>query len=437
MEHKNKWLRIGARARSFLIIGVALVITYVFLQNISVVLKFLQDVLSLLSPFLWGIALAYLLSLLMLWIEHKLFAKIKRKKLRRSFSLLLTIILSGAFITGFLFSVIPQLTASISSLVNSISAQIDNSEELVMGWVSDLGVSRDVISAVFGSWEEIIKTMTDWAKSLIPGIAAAGIRVGQGIIMGLVSVFVAIYILFDLENLLNSVRLVTIAVFGEKRYAKLEVVRKKCHKAFGGFLVGKIIDSAIIGVICFIFMFFFKMPYAPLISFIIGLTNIIPTFGPFIGAIPSLFIIFIVNPRQALIFGIFVFVLQQIDGNLIGPFILRDTVGLSALWILFAVVFFGSLWGVGGMVIGVPIFAVIYDLLREAVHKKLANLSFTHRSNDESHGRHNINYHSQSPAEDSGHLNNNPSGQSGDHNKNSPKAVQFIRKQLKKWFKSP
>lgn len=371
VDNKNRKFRLGKRARSLLIVGVAIVAAYVLLQNFGAISKYLSGIFSLIAPFIWGIALAYLLSLMMYWLERRVFKKIEKKKLRRAISLTLTFIIAIAIVVGFFFAVIPQLVSSISTLVTNISGYLDNSEETVMGWAEKIGISRNTIHAIFGSWEEIITSLTTWLKSLIPGILDAGIKVGSGIFRMGISIFVAIYVLIDLERLKRQVKIVSLALFGEKRYEKLDYVRGKCHKAFGGFLVGKIIDSTIIGIICFIWMTIFGWDYAPLISVIIGITNIIPTFGPFIGAIPSIFILFIVDPLTALWFGIFILVLQQIDGNIIGPYILGDTLGLSALWILFSVVFFGSLWGLPGMVIGVPLFAVVYDLFGEFIFKRL------------------------------------------------------------------
>ena len=140
---------------------------------------------------------------------------------------------------------------------------------------------------------------------------------------------------------------------------------------FSGFIFGKVIDSAIIGLICFIFTMFTRMPYALLISIIIGITNIIPVFGPFFGAIPSTILILTVSPAKAMIFVIFIIVLQQVDGNVIGPKILGDRLGLSAFWTLFSILIFGSLWGVGGMLIGAPLFAVLYDIVRDFVLSRL------------------------------------------------------------------
>ncbi|MCL2539661.1 MAG: AI-2E family transporter [Oscillospiraceae bacterium] len=372
MKNKKRRLYIDRRARSFLIVGAALIIIYLGLQNLKAIIGFINSVFSLISPFVWGVTLAYLLSLLMIWLERRLFSKIANRKLKRALSLTLSLIIAAAFITGFSLAVIPQLAQSITSLVYSLSGYLDNSEALAMGWAENVGVSKDFIDAIFGSWEEILKFITDWARGLIPGIAAAGVRVGFGVVKGFIALFVAIYLLADLERFMRYVRLVVLAVFGEKTHKQLEIIRLKCHKAFGGFLVGKIIDSLIVGILCFVFMLIFKMPYSPLISFIVGVTNMIPTFGPFIGGAPSVFIIFIVDPLASLWFGIFIIVLQIIDGNIIGPFILGDALGLSSIWILVSVVFFGSVWGVTGMIVGVPLFAVIYDISKGLLLKKLS-----------------------------------------------------------------
>ncbi|MDE5781739.1 MAG: AI-2E family transporter, partial [Lachnospiraceae bacterium] len=153
-------------------------------------------------------------------------------------------------------------------------------------------------------------------------------------------------------------------IFNEVKYA---------DKMFEGFLSGKILDSAIIGIICYIFTLIFNMPYAVLVSVIVGITNIIPFFGPYIGAVPSIFIILIADPVKAIEFLVFIIILQQFDGNILGPKILGNATGLSSFWVLFAIILFGGLWGFTGMIIGVPLFAVIYDIIRKLVKSGLSN----------------------------------------------------------------
>ena len=367
----NRWYQIDSWARSLLIVGVTLIIIFVVLFNLQTILDFLKNVYSLISPFIWGIALAYLLSLLMVYIERTFLHKMKRKKLKRVISLTLTIVIALVFVVGFLFAIIPQVASGIMSLVTNISGYFDNSEELVMSWADSLGISRELIYSVFGNWEDIISAISSYAMSLLPQLYDISVRVGTGIVNTVITVCFAVYILADLEGITRKVKRFTIAVFGVNNYTWLEIIRVKAHKAFGGFLVGKTIEAFVIGITCFIFMLICRIPHALLISFVIGITDMVPTFGPILGAIPCIFILFIINPAYALLFAIFIIALQQIEGHILTPHILGDALGLPALWTFVAVVFCGAVWGVVGMIVGVPLFAVIHNLITDFVTMKI------------------------------------------------------------------
>ena len=189
------------------------------------------------------------------------------------------------------------------------------------------------------------------------------------IVIGLI---VSIYLLIDKEKFCALSKKITCAVFNEKNASIAIDLAHRSNDTFGKFLSGKIIDSAIIGVLTFIILTIFKMPYTILISVIIGITNIIPFFGPFFGAIPSFVIIMFVSPIKALWFLLIIFVIQQLDGNIIGPTILGQSTGIGSIWVLFSILIFGDLFGFVGMIIGVPTFAVIYYLISKYVFKKLA-----------------------------------------------------------------
>ena len=375
MDNKNKKIKLGKREIGWIIVGILVVATYVLLQNIGKVSAFLGGMLSIASPFFWGVGLAYLLSLLMCRIERTLLKKITSAKWKRAIALTLTLIITLAAFTGLFFAIIPQLFKSITTLVSSVSGYFDNSEESLVDWATRIGIPSPLVQSLLNNWEDLVNNIVTWVRDSIPEIINASVRVGSGIVNSIIAIFVAVYVLIDLEQLMRQIKRITLAIFGEKHYHTLDMVRVRAHRAFGGFLVGQSIDSLMVGVICFIFMMIFKWDYALLISVIIGVTNVIPTFGPFIGAIPSIFILLIIDPMSALGFSIFILVLQQIDGNLVAPAILGDKLGLSALWILFAVVLFGSIWGLPGMVIGVPLFSVIYDLTRDFISDRLRKKS--------------------------------------------------------------
>ena len=183
----------------------------------------------------------------------------------------------------------------------------------------------------------------------------------------LIGLIVAVYVLHGRKRFGKQARLIVRSIFSDRWADRILEEVEFIDRMFGGFINGKILDSAIIGVLCYIACLIFKFPSALLVSVIIGVTNVIPFFGPFIGAIPATLLILIQNPIKALWFVLFVLVLQQLDGNIIGPKILGNTTGLSSFWVLFAILLFGGLWGFVGMIVGVPLFSVIYDVIKKLV----------------------------------------------------------------------
>ena len=203
--------------------------------------------------------------------------------------------------------------------------------------------------------------------SLTSGIFAV-LRVTMNLVIGFI---VAAYVLAEKEHFFGQGRKIVFALFSEKAGKSIIEKSRKCNEIFGGFVIGKIIDSLIIGVLTFILLSIFNMPYTMLVSIIVCVTNVIPFFGPFIGAIPSFFLILLIDPIKALWFLLIIFLIQQLDGNIIGPKILGNSTGLSAFWVMFAILIAGGLFGFAGMLFGVPVFAIIYYLLSEWIRGKL------------------------------------------------------------------
>ena len=193
----------------------------------------------------------------------------------------------------------------------------------------------------------------------------------------IIGLIVSIYLMAGKEKFIGQAKKIIYSVMDKEKANNLMVDLRFVHKTFGGFLVGKIIDSLIIGILCFIVLSFLKMPYSVLISVIVGVTNIIPFFGPLFGAIPSAFLILLVDPKKCIVFLIFIMILQQIDGNIIGPAILGNSIGVSSFWIIVAITVFGGFFKVIGMIIGVPLFAVIYAFVRRNVNKRLKKKNLT------------------------------------------------------------
>ncbi len=375
MEKKSH-LALSRRTRANILTGCVIVAVYLLLQNLPAVRTFISQVYALISPFVGGLVIAYLLGMLMSGLEKLFLHRIKHKKLMRTISLLLSFLIALLVIAGLLFAIIPAFVKSVSSLIVKAEVVLSSSEGVIREYASHFGIDSRIVDAVFGQWDDVIGMLTDWSKQSWPDLLSTtiniGSTIGSGIVKGIISIFIAIYVLADKERLGHHAKLILRALTpSSESYDLPRSLLHRSHRISSGFISGKLLDSLIIGILCFIGMLILRLPNALLISGIVGVTNIIPTFGPIIGAIPSAFFILIESPIKALYFLIFILVLQQLDGNVIGPRILGDSTGLSALWVLVAICFFGSLWGVVGMLVGVPIVAILYVFVAEAVQANL------------------------------------------------------------------
>ena len=331
---------------------------------------------GILMPFIYGAVIAYLLKPVCNTIEGFLrrFIPERMKGLVSALSVALTILFGLLLIYALCMMIIPQLITSVTALYYTAQRNlakfvqwanhvefIENNEQIM----NMLNSAYDTLST---NIDELIKTKLLPSMQNIVSGAAIGVlnvvTVAKNLVIGII---VAVYMLASRKRFTQQVKLVFYSVFKPK-WAQLIIEEiQYADKMFGGFINGKIMDSAIIGVLCYIGCLIFKFPSALLVSVIIGVTNVIPFFGPFIGAIPATLLILIQNPIKALWFVLFVLVLQQLDGNIIGPKILGNTTGLSSFWVLFAILLFGGLWGFVGMIVGVPLFAVIYDVIKKLV----------------------------------------------------------------------
>ncbi len=331
---------------------------------------------GILMPFIYGAVIAYLLKPVCNSIENFLrrFIPEKMNGLINVLAVTFTILFGFLVIYALLMMIIPQLITSVTTLYYTAQANfarfmrwanhlefIENNEQIM----DLLNSAYDTINTNLDSW--IKNTLMPSMQNIVSG-AALGVlnivTVAKNLIIGII---VAVYMLASRKRFVQQAKLILYSIV-KPRWAELITEEiKYADKMFGGFINGKIMDSAIIGVLCYIGCLIFKFPSALLVSVIIGVTNVIPFFGPFIGAVPATLLILIQNPIKALWFILFVLVLQQLDGNIIGPKILGNTTGLSSFWVLFAILLFGGLWGFVGMIVGVPLFAVIYDVIKKLV----------------------------------------------------------------------
>ena len=332
---------------------------------------------EILMPFVYGGVIAYLLCPMC-----NMYSDFFKKKLPEKFGkwaepIAITLsLLTGALIVYVLIiMMVPQLVDSIVSIWNTLPGEVEDlfnrfqerygdSEELRMV-LSYLNTSYDTIYDAVDSWAET--TLVPYISNIVSGVGMGVMRVLNFVMDFVIGIIAALYMLANRKLFKRQGALIIRGAL-KPRWAELVIEEIKfVDKMFGGFIEGKIVDSAIIGVLCYIGCLVFKFPNALLVSAIVGVTNVIPFFGPFIGAVPATLLILIVSPIHALWFVLFVFLLQQLDGNVIGPLILGDATGVSSFWVLFSILLFGGMWGLVGMVVAVPLFAVIYDLVRRMV----------------------------------------------------------------------
>ncbi|MCD7744661.1 MAG: AI-2E family transporter [Lachnospiraceae bacterium] len=293
-------------------------------------------------------------------------------KLVPGLSVLITMVLGLAVVFTLLILVLPTLLETVYSIVRQIPKSIESASEWLLKYAGDNETLSNYITELSESFSTSIP---NWIQStLIPNIEVLIGNLQSGvsglltmlsnILIGLIA---AIYILGSRKKFAAQAKLINYSIFGKKWSERILEEVRYADRVFSGFINGRLVDSLIIGVICFIGMLLLRLPYAVLISVIVGVTNIIPFFGPYIGAIPSFLLILMVSPVKAVIFLIFILILQQFDGNILGPRILGNVTGLSSFWVLFAILTFGGLFGFVGMIVGVPVFAVVYDIIRKVV----------------------------------------------------------------------
>lgn len=389
MKKKFNYLKI------FWLITYTLVVAFLLI-NIKQVAVVVKDVFGVFMPFIYGFILAYILSFPYNFFHDRCFKKIgtkreKLKRLKKPLSLLISYLLCFGIVGLLVGILIPELTKSITSLVEDIpiymqSIQTSANEFVIMirerfGYdLYDEKTYNEVLSFLTG------KDAQDVLKNFISNVFPTALNFAEGFTTGIynwvIGIVVSIYMLSTKDKLCRQSKAVVVAFLPLKSSKKVLQIADLCNKKCGKFIIGKIIDSFIIGLICFVGMSIFKFDYALLISVVVGVTNVIPFFGPFIGAIPCAFLLLLIDPMQCFWFVVFIIILQQFDGNILGPKILGDTVGISGFWILFSVIIGGGLFGVVGMLLGVPVFAVIYTLIDDGVTRRLKQKSSMYKINE-------------------------------------------------------
>lgn len=346
----------------------------------------------ILSPIVWGIVIAYLLWPIVQFIRDflrpRLPSFIKTEKRRKHISLGLGI--AGAlalmlFVIVVLISmVLPELINTVMTLVNNFSAYVTYVQNIENSLNDLLSNNPQLQNMVHTAFDSLAGFLNNWVQNdllnqvnvIVTGLTSGVIGFGRFILNFVIGIIVSIYVFASKETFAGQFKKVLYAVFKPEQVNVILDVARHSDKIFGGFISGKILDSLIIGILCFICLSILKMPYTILVSVVVGVTNVIPFFGPFIGAIPSAFLILVVNPQQCLIFLIFILILQQVDGNIIGPAILGDSTGLSSFWVIFSILIGGGLFGFAGMILGVPVCGVAYYICKRLVEAGLVRRQY-------------------------------------------------------------
>ena len=363
-----------------IVAAIGIILFYFGVKNSYNIKKGLDTLAVAFTPIIMGFVMAFLMNPMMMFFEKRFLPFFLRKakneaRVRRNvriFTSLIALVILLGIVILFFSAVVPEFISTVTYLSNNIITQIYG----VLDWANEITRGRFEDAIMGAKNDEKIFAGIEWAinyartyldlednNKIIEVATAFGFSIAKTAVNVIIGVFVSVYVLMEKEKFKGQIKKIIYSVFPPKAgNVVLEVVRKT-NDIFYGFIIGKIIDSAIIGVICYVFMVIVGMPYPILTSVIIGVTNIIPVFGPYIGAVPTVIIIFLTEPKMGIYFLIFVLILQQVDGNLIGPKILGDSTGISSFWVVVSIVVGGKLFGFAGMLLGVPTMAVIYYMV--------------------------------------------------------------------------
>lgn len=364
--------------QSMIISTYTVVLAFLFL-NLKDATNFLGSIFSIISPFLVAIAIAFVLNLPMKFFENKIFKFLDLPKykaiagFKRPLSILITFISIIGLIMGLIVFVVPQFISSVSTLLDSVPYYIKSFETLINQYISSTDFFSTMGNDLLGAWKELLQLGGQILGTSLSNILDVTISFTSGIVNLLLSFVLAIYMLSSKEKLIRHIKKFIYAFLRKDIAEKVISIGKLSNITFSKFIIGQCTEACILGFLCFIGMNILSMPYSLLISVLIGVTALIPIFGAFIGTVPSAFIILIIDPVKAFWFIIFILVLQQLEGNLIYPKVVGSSIGLSAIWVMLAMLVGGSTLGLLGMLIGIPVFAVIYQLLTVSINKNLTN----------------------------------------------------------------
>ena len=347
------------------------ILVFTLIYRIDQVIHLIGNLITILFPFISGFALAFVLNNVVMWIETNMFAnsKLKARKKRILSEIIVFLLLFS--LLGFVISIlIPNLIDSITMFMKNIQVYSNTLYEYIQYFSEMFDISPQMYESWFMALD-LQEKITSAITGLIPELASFSMEFARKIMNFFIAIASAFYILLDKESLILDFKKLSFSFLKKDTANYLIVFLNDAKIVFEQYIVGNLLDSLIVGLICYVGMLLFNIPYASMIGFFIGITNIIPVFGPFLGAIPVTVLLLLIRPWYALFFLIFILILQQVDGNVLKPVILGDRLGMSGLWILFSVTIGGALFGILGMFLGVPVFALFYASMHDLAQFKL------------------------------------------------------------------
>ena len=365
--------------KKILLIALAIIIMLVFFQKLGVVFGVLKKLWDIVFPFVFGASLAFIVNVPMVQVENKFLGK-KPFKGKRILAWFITLVCILAVIAGAMFIIIPQIVDTAKSVAANVQDLGSLSD--IQAWIiQKFPQTESLIASADVSYKSLVSKAMEWIQKSGSSLLNSGVGVVSSVVSGVATFFIgfafSVYVLFRKEELAVQGKKVLYALFPEKTNEKILKVFSLSYKTFSNFIRGQVLEACILGLLFFIAMTIFRMPYAMMCAVLIAITALIPIFGAFLGGGISTLLILMVSPKLALIFMGMFLVLQQLEGKLIYPHVVGSTVGLPGIWVLFAITVGGELLGVAGMLIFVPLCSVLYALFREFVYNRLAERQVT------------------------------------------------------------
>lgn len=369
---------------TLLLVVIVCLVIYFALLRLEMISNVIHLILGILKPIIYGFAIAYLLNPIVKKVDEHLIPYInkhfpnskKAAQISRGTGIFAAVILLISIITALCNMMLPELYKSIWNMVSTVPSQLNTAVDQITKMMSKDTTTGQLFTNVLMQATDFIQ---NWMKTdlleqvnvVMSNLTVGVINVVKELFNGIIGIIISVYVLWGKEVFSQQAKKIVYAIFKPNSANMILHLTIKSNEIFGGFIIGKIIDSVIIGILCFIGLSILKMPYTLLVSVIVGVTNVIPFFGPYIGAIPSAILITLSNPIKGLYFLIFILILQQIDGNIIGPKIIGNSTGLSAFWVVFSILLGGGLFGIPGMILGVPTFAVLSYIVTMLINHNL------------------------------------------------------------------